>query len=342
MKPHPISEIFPDIAGKEFDELVEDIRKHGQKQPLEMYQGKILDGRNRWRACQALGIKPKTKDYKGNDPVGHVISLNLTRRHLSESQRAMIADKLSTLGHGGARRSASANLRLETTATKAASALNVSPRSVDNAHKVHEKGTKALQKAVERDEIAVSTAAVLADAPAEIQRAAVKDHGKDAPALAKQVAKDRAEGKPTEPPVKPLGREIPPDVLTRIELEQGMVDEMSGLLVQLARLLTAYEKQILPKGRPENEHKQTKFRDPLDRLSYAIRKSRPASICPFCKLVPEARETCGYCLGAGYVSGAQIDKTAAVPPEYLVEGDDACINVGGKQKLLREVTGEDV
>lgn len=337
MKPHPISEIFPLIEGKEFDAFVEDIRKHGMRQPLVMYQGKILDGRNRWRACQALKIKPKLVPYKGDDPVGFVLSLNLSRRHLNESQRAMIAAKAATLSRGGVRSKGSID---PLSSGVMGEKLSVSSPSVKRARKVLTKGSKDLVRAVEQGDISVSAAADLADASPEVQREATKDHGKAAPALAKQIEEGKESGEPKEPPVKTLGRTIPPDVLARIELEQGMVDEMSGLLAQLARLITAYEKQTLVPGKPEKEHRQTRFRDPLEMLAYAIRKSRPASVCPWCKCVEDVQEKCLACYGAGFVSEAKIDKTACVPPVYLVEGDDAIISVKGKEVNLLSYLGE--
>jgi ParB-like chromosome segregation protein Spo0J len=56
MKPHPYSEIFPPMEGVDFDALVEDIKTRGLVQPIVLYEGKILDGRNRARACNKLGI----------------------------------------------------------------------------------------------------------------------------------------------------------------------------------------------------------------------------------------------------------------------------------------------
>ncbi len=50
-----------------------------------------MDGRNRFKACEELGVKPEFLEYAGNNPLSDVISWNLKRRHLSESQRAIIA-----------------------------------------------------------------------------------------------------------------------------------------------------------------------------------------------------------------------------------------------------------
>lgn len=133
------------------------------------------------RPARELGIEYPRCDYIGDDPLGFVISRNLARRHLSESQRAAVAAEIANLGHGGDRSDQGANLPLApdlaapppVSVAKAAEMLNVSPRSVKNAIAVRDHGVPELGAAVKSGEIAVSAAAEIAKAPAEEQAAIV-------------------------------------------------------------------------------------------------------------------------------------------------------------------------
>jgi ParB-like chromosome segregation protein Spo0J len=55
---HPVASLFPLLEGQEFEELCEDIESVGQKVPIVVHEGMLLDGRNRLRACLKLGIEP--------------------------------------------------------------------------------------------------------------------------------------------------------------------------------------------------------------------------------------------------------------------------------------------
>jgi len=91
MEFHPAASIFPMMTEEEYVELRADIRDNGQREAIWVYEGKILDGRNRERACEELGIPVKSAIWDGNgSPTAFVISLNLHRRHLTATQRAAI------------------------------------------------------------------------------------------------------------------------------------------------------------------------------------------------------------------------------------------------------------
>lgn len=93
MHPHPYSLIFPSMSREEYSQLSTDIAKNGLLEPITVYQGMVLDGRNRDIICHNLGITPKIVEFTGTDQqaLDFVISKNLHRRHLSASQRAMVA-----------------------------------------------------------------------------------------------------------------------------------------------------------------------------------------------------------------------------------------------------------
>ncbi len=89
---HPVCSIFPMMEGEEIKALVADIREHGLIEPILTYQGKIIDGRNRYQACELAGVFPRFEEWRGDGSlVDLVVSLNLKRRHLTQSQKATIA-----------------------------------------------------------------------------------------------------------------------------------------------------------------------------------------------------------------------------------------------------------
>lgn len=92
MQTHKVASIFPMMSAEEYSNLLEDIKQNGQREPIWTYQGQIIDGRNRYRACEELGITPKTREWNAQGSlVQFVLSLNLHRRHLSSSQKAVVA-----------------------------------------------------------------------------------------------------------------------------------------------------------------------------------------------------------------------------------------------------------
>jgi len=89
LKNHPAADAFPMMDAARLDELKADILANGQREPVTVCEGMILDGRNRYRACVELGITPATREFDG-DPWAFAWSLNGARRDLAEVQRALI------------------------------------------------------------------------------------------------------------------------------------------------------------------------------------------------------------------------------------------------------------
>lgn len=87
---HPIAYLFPKMPEEDFQAFKADIKKHGQQLPVLTYEGKIIDGRHRYRACKELGLKLKTKEVDYSNEWFAVQSMNLRRRHLSASQISAI------------------------------------------------------------------------------------------------------------------------------------------------------------------------------------------------------------------------------------------------------------
>lgn len=92
---HPASLLFPMMSDAELNELAADIKKNGLIEPVVLYHGEVLDGRNRLKACELAGIEPKFTETNGDvpSPTLYALSKNMHRRHLSTSQKAAVAAK---------------------------------------------------------------------------------------------------------------------------------------------------------------------------------------------------------------------------------------------------------
>ncbi len=90
---HSISELFPLMGGEEFEALGKDIARNGLRNPITLFEGKVLDGRNRIRACNKTGVQARFEEWSGSaqKALDFVISQNIYRRHLNGSQLAAVA-----------------------------------------------------------------------------------------------------------------------------------------------------------------------------------------------------------------------------------------------------------
>ena len=256
LEPHRFASIFPALDADAFRELVKDIRVNGLREQITLFEGKILDGVNRYRACLQIGIDPLLKDYEGTNPLGFVISMNLRRRHLNETQRAMVAAKIATMPQGARTDLSPIGERSQ---ENAAGLSNVGKRSVERAAKVLKRGIPELVDEVERGEVSVSAAAVIADLPEAEQRALV-NNGKKVVAQAAKAARGRRMPKPGSPiepkQAKPLvgppkeGQPnfAPGDVLVELDKAESLLDniDVRGLRTWFSAPATNHRHRDMP------------------------------------------------------------------------------------------------
>ena len=99
---HPVASLFPMIDDDALNALAEDIKKNGQREPIlvafldgrELNEPVVVDGRNRFKACEIAGVEPEfSNDYvmEPHEIGPWIISHNLHRRHLTTSQKAAVA-----------------------------------------------------------------------------------------------------------------------------------------------------------------------------------------------------------------------------------------------------------
>ena len=169
---HPVSFLFPTMTNSEFEALVEDIRLHGQREPILVYEGLVADGRHRWSACTALGIDPRLEHWQGDEEalIRHIISVNLVRRHLSATERALLAARYANLPKGINRFSIGAATAASMRQSDASRLFSVSPDSIQRARKVESNGADELVSALRGGEISLSEAARLARLTKDEQR----------------------------------------------------------------------------------------------------------------------------------------------------------------------------
>lgn len=203
---HPLADLFPMIGEDDFATLVDSIRENGLRERIVVHEGQILDGRNRYRALLAAGVltydddpylldkagrprmlRPQFRKFlsdRDGDPLRYVVDHNLHRRHLDESQRAMVAARLADMSVGGNGSNQHKSTKTEekqnngnrtnrsdcTTNAEAGKILKVSPMSVKRAKRVLKAGTPELAAAVEARKIAVTLAAELTALPVKEQK----------------------------------------------------------------------------------------------------------------------------------------------------------------------------
>jgi len=244
---HPAANIFPMMKEAEYQALKADIAENGVNVWMTFYDGKLLDGRNRHKACVELGIIADHYSEQIDvdlipDPVAWVLSLNLHRRHITETQRAVIAAKIANLKHGGDRKSKiKPSIDGLNSTQQAADQLNVKPSSVERAKSAIKAGCNELVESMERDEISPSLAASFAKAvPSKVEQAKILEGGKKA---VQQVVKE-SKNEPEPVPKKKGAVQKPVKLTDNAQEADGVTDAFSkceNRLDTLRRIIATLE-----------------------------------------------------------------------------------------------------
>ncbi len=153
MKLHILCKIFPQMRDDELAELAKDIKDNGLRKHIVTLDGEVLDGRNRLMACRIAGVEPTFTDflqmdggkYGREDAADFVVSENVNRRHLTDSQRAAVAAEIATARAGNPLNSKGCG----TTVPQAAKTMNASEGSVRAAKRIKKQSIKLFNQVKE-------------------------------------------------------------------------------------------------------------------------------------------------------------------------------------------------
>lgn len=205
---HPVAELFPRMSKDEFAALKQSIREFGQCEPATLWKGQLIDGRHRVDACNELKIEPEYCELdEHHDPLQYVLKHNLHRRHLSETQKAVVAAGIANMKRGRPSEKDKPPIGgIKSSVKEAAAIVNTSPRSVERAKSVMSKAAPEVVEAMKSDDITLHAAEQLTKSvPDKNAQAKIVAGGKKAVAEAvKPVNKAAKPVKPKPPAVEPI------------------------------------------------------------------------------------------------------------------------------------------
>lgn len=292
---HPLANRFPLMEGAEFDQFVEHMRSKGfdPKQPIIILEGMILDGRNRYRACDLLSIAPATREYAGEwgTPEEYVRKVNRFRCHYTQGQLAIIAAE----EHERLKRSpgqqpvkGAANTPLKS-AAKVAEDFGVSKSILHQAKRVRKQGTQAVNDLVANGQASLQDAVAVLQQPKEVQDAAAKKVASgEARTLAEGMRGDAHDGNgqagPKEKLFDSVGQPVP--VHLRDVFATKLFDEYTKKLNELLGL-SATMLAASPWWQADGDTTKK-----LTEIKQRVKDARPYAVCPECERSKKGCQSC--------------------------------------------------
>lgn len=285
MKLHPLAKLFPPMTDSEFSELVAHMKVSGQQSPIVTLDGMILDGHHRFKACQKLNLKPIFRELDFlEDPLLFVIGANMRRRHLTESQKAMVAAEIEGMKHGGDRTSDRQVVpgpldRKPVTRQQAADSVGVSFSSVTRAARIKREAPEKVE-AIKRGETTVKAEVAALKKPKKEKLALVLDR---------------------------FGHEIPEELQADWDLA---IETAKRWLAMISKLKCELEDGFKEKSRIFARLDNNNVAD-LKNLYSHFKDIEPYTVCPYCSGHKPTR--CDACKKVGWLSKSVYD--SAVPRE---------------------------
>lgn len=306
-QPHEFATIFPLNEGQPLWDLADDIKKHGLRERIMLFQGKILDGRRRYFACHRAGVKPTFVKFKGTEAeaLAWVISKNLHRRHLNETERATAAAKAVSMKHGGDRSKSPNGDLISVTQKDAAKTFNVSKRSVERASAVEKNGTQELKAALSDGAVSLTDAAEVAKATAEVQAKAVAEVKAGTARTVKEAVERNGLQEVDEEPTDSVGNKITNKAglafssLDHFKQLDSLAQQLQKGIDELSRMPGGEQLRrfLQPTG---SEGKTVNKSEHLNSLKRDLKGTRPHAVCPWCN--GSGMAGCKGCNGTAWVT----------------------------------------
>lgn len=283
---HPYASVLPMLGVTEAGELAADIQEYGLREPIILFEGKILDGRNRFKACKIAGVEPRFEDFNGNgDPIAFIVSKNIRRRHLTAAQKGMAVSKFDSMPRGdisriqksaktptvsqsapGAHRENSTPEDGPRSAKELAKQAGISTRTVVDSRKVRREGSPELVAEVERGEKSLKTA----------------------------VKEIKAGKEEKEKHFDKTGYPIPDSILA----DWQAAESFKSTLNTLQQIRLDLEKALARSDLPFRQIGQDTVID-LKNAWAALKQVLPYAVCPSCQ--GRTRSKCTVCKQMGFV-----------------------------------------
>jgi hypothetical protein len=258
---HRLADEFPLCTTDEARELAADIKKHGLLEPIVTYEGKILDGRNRYRAAREVGYSLQPDDvvqfeefYPEDDPLLFVFSKNMHRRHLTIGQRAAVAQNLADrLWEAGKKSERAELVKASEIDAKEAAATGSNVDAVQTFRQL-KKEAPELAAEVKTGETPLHTAVKEQKQQKEAKAAAKKISGREIDAALDRIGS--VCGKPFLGAITDDGADTAPALRTPggiMEFAACSEDEMRSLIGPLWAGMTMREAQKFNNGKRKRE-----------------------------------------------------------------------------------------